>query len=92
MTEGRQSPPPERQTGAQQQSPPGSGKGTGNPANQDKEALKSQLEVCLTFYEHNIFVDWFVDMDCAQNLESNPKGPMDDHVKEMFAKKAKEQS
>lgn len=46
MTEGRQSPPPERQTGAQLQSPPGSGQGTGNPANKDKNALKSQLEVC----------------------------------------------
>jgi len=67
MPEGGESPPPERLTGAQQQTPAGSGKGTGNPANQDKDALKSQLD----------------------NLESNPKGPLDDQVKEKFSKESK---
>jgi len=63
MPEGRQSPEPERQTGAQQQDPPGSGQGTDNAENKDK-VLKSELE----------------------NLESNPKGPMDDALKDKFTK------
>jgi hypothetical protein len=44
MPEGRQSPPPERQTGAQQQDPPASGKGTDNADNKEqtnKESLES---------------------------------------------------
>lgn len=44
MPEGRQSPPPERQTGAQQQAPPASGKGTDNAENKG-EKIKSELEV-----------------------------------------------
>ena len=43
MPEGRQSPPPERQTGAQQQSPPGSGQGIDNAAGKDKE-VNEQLK------------------------------------------------
>ncbi|KFA54729.1 hypothetical protein S40293_00699 [Stachybotrys chartarum IBT 40293] len=43
MPEGRQSPPPERQTGAQQQAPPASGKGTDNAENKDK-TLQAQLD------------------------------------------------
>ncbi|KAF6816389.1 hypothetical protein CSOJ01_03012 [Colletotrichum sojae] len=63
MPEGRQSPPPERQTGAQQQDPPASGKGTDDATNKE-EANKQAIE----------------------NLSSNPKGPLDDAVKEKFAK------
>ncbi|KAI9151623.1 hypothetical protein HJFPF1_08830 [Paramyrothecium foliicola] len=43
MPEGRQSPPPERQTGAQQQDPPASGKGTDNAENKD-QVNKEQLQ------------------------------------------------
>ncbi|TPX15453.1 uncharacterized protein E0L32_004433 [Thyridium curvatum] len=64
--EGRQSPPPERQTGAQQQDVPGSGKGTDDASNKS-EVNKSQLE----------------------NLSSNPKGAMDDALKEKFKKTEK---
>lgn len=46
MPEGRQSPPPERQTGAQQQAPPASGQGTDNAANKD-QTVKSELEVSI---------------------------------------------
>ncbi|KAL6865688.1 hypothetical protein ACO1O0_001783 [Amphichorda felina] len=42
MPEGRQSPPPERQTGAQQRDPPGSGQRTGNT--EKGKSGKSQLE------------------------------------------------
>jgi len=61
--EGRQSPPPERQTGAQQQEPPASGHGVNKLEDKAKDN-KAQHE----------------------NLESNPKGPLDDAVKEKFAK------
>ncbi|KAH7311689.1 hypothetical protein B0I35DRAFT_481635 [Stachybotrys elegans] len=63
MPEGRQSPPPERQTGAQQQSPPASGHGTDKFDNKE-ETLKSQVD----------------------NLTSNPPGPLDEAVKDKFAK------
>ncbi|KND90537.1 hypothetical protein TOPH_04708 [Tolypocladium ophioglossoides CBS 100239] len=43
MPEGGESPPPERQTGAQLHDPPASGQGTDNAQNK-KETLKSQLE------------------------------------------------
>ncbi|KAK1851545.1 hypothetical protein CCHR01_05831 [Colletotrichum chrysophilum] len=62
-SEGRQSPPPERQTGAQLNDPPASGKGTDDATNKE-QVNKEQLE----------------------NLSSNPKGPLDDAVKEKFAK------
>ncbi|TDZ16874.1 hypothetical protein C8034_v004028 [Colletotrichum sidae] len=63
MPEGRQSPSPERQTGAQLQDPPASGKGTDDATNKE-ETNKKALE----------------------NLESNPKGPLDDALKEKFSK------
>ena len=44
MPEGRESPPPERQSGAQQRDPPASGHGTDNADNKE-ELNKSQLEV-----------------------------------------------
>ena len=46
MPEGRQSPPPERQTGAQQQSPPAHGQGTDDATNKE-QTLKDQLNVRL---------------------------------------------
>ena len=46
QNEGRQSPEPERQTGAQQQDAPSHGQGVNEESN-NKEESKSQLEVCL---------------------------------------------
>lgn len=46
MPEGRQSPPPERQTGAQQQAPPADGQGTDDATNK-QQTLKDQLQVRL---------------------------------------------
>ena len=46
---GRESPPPSRQTGAQQHDPPGSGHGTGNEDTQRKN-LENELEVCYISY------------------------------------------
>ncbi|KAL7910823.1 hypothetical protein GGI35DRAFT_478233 [Trichoderma velutinum] len=46
MPEGRQSPPPERQTGAQLQDPPGSGKASDISKTSQKDP-KAQLD-CLT--------------------------------------------
>ena len=46
MPEGRQSPPPERQSGKQQQAPPGSGQGTDNAANKGQE-VKKEVEVSI---------------------------------------------
>jgi hypothetical protein len=43
MPEGRQSPAPENQSGAQQQSPPASGKGTDNADNKD-QTIKKELD------------------------------------------------
>ncbi|KAI3529117.1 uncharacterized protein CCOS01_09568 [Colletotrichum costaricense] len=63
MPEGRQSPEPERQTGAQQQDPPASGKGTDNASNKEQTNKES-----------------------LDKLESNPKGPLDDALKEKFSK------
>jgi hypothetical protein len=44
--EGRQSPEPERSTGAQQQDTPSNGQGV-NEGTNNKEESKAQLEVCL---------------------------------------------
>lgn len=46
--QGRQSPDPETQTGAQQQDPPSNGKGVNDSSNEDsnKETSKKELEVC----------------------------------------------
>ncbi|KAL2207049.1 hypothetical protein CC79DRAFT_1367938 [Sarocladium strictum] len=43
MPEGRESPPPETQSGRQQQDPPASGKGTDNAENKG-EHMKSELD------------------------------------------------
>jgi len=60
--QGRQSPDPERQSGAQKD-PPSSGQGVNDSSN-NKDDSKSQLE----------------------GLSSNPKGPLDDHLKETTSK------
>ncbi|KHO01648.1 uncharacterized protein MAM_00649 [Metarhizium album ARSEF 1941] len=63
MPEGKQSPPPERQTGKQLHDPPA--KGTGLEQVDDKgDKMKAELE----------------------NLPSNPKAPMDEHLEEKFSK------
>jgi len=63
QNEGRQSPPPERSTGAQQQDAPSSGQGVNEETN-NKEESKAQLN----------------------SLSSNPKGPLDDHLKDTVKK------
>jgi len=65
-SEGHQSPPPERQTGAQLNDPPASGKGTDN-ADDKGQKLQSELD----------------------KLTSNPKGPLDDNLKDKFSKESK---
>ncbi|TLD28249.1 hypothetical protein PspLS_03880 [Pyricularia sp. CBS 133598] len=62
--EGRQSPPPESQTGPQLKDAPGSGQGLQDTPQDKDKSNKDQLE----------------------NLSSNPKGPMDDAVKDKFTK------
>lgn len=61
--EGRQSPPPEEQSGAQLNSVPASGQGTDDASNKE-QTNESGLE----------------------NLSSNPKGVLDDAVKDKFTK------
>ncbi|PMD22970.1 hypothetical protein NA56DRAFT_644556 [Hyaloscypha hepaticicola] len=63
QNEGRQSPPPERSTGAQQQDTPSDGQGV-NEGTNNKDESKSQLE----------------------SLSSNPKGPLDEHLKDTVSK------
>jgi hypothetical protein len=63
MPEGRQSPSPERQTGAQLHDTPASGQGTDNAENKEQTNKES-----------------------IESLSSNPKGPLDDAVKDKFAK------
>ena len=46
QNEGRQSPPPERSTSAQQQDAPSNGQGVNEKTN-NKEESKEQVEVCL---------------------------------------------
>lgn len=70
MGEGRQSPPPERQTGAQLNDVPASGKGTDEaPDKQNK--LQDQLKVHLTSLHdpHSIFTNALIE------LVIEPKGP-----------------
>lgn len=62
-TEGRQSPPPEQQSGAQLKDAPANGQGT-DDASKKEETNKSALD----------------------SLSSNPKGALDDAVKEKFSK------
>lgn len=61
--EGRQSPPPEQQSGAQLNSAPGDGQGTDDASNKE-QTNKSSLD----------------------SLSSNPKGPLDDALKDKFSK------
>ncbi|PSS03501.1 hypothetical protein BD289DRAFT_478653 [Coniella lustricola] len=66
MPEGRQSPPPESQSGRQLKEAPAGGQGVSNVENK-AETNKSELE----------------------NLSSNPKGPLDDTLKDKFGKTEK---
>ncbi|RDL41857.1 Uncharacterized protein BP5553_01836 [Venustampulla echinocandica] len=63
---GRQSPSPDSSSGAQQKSPPGSGKGVDSDTH-NQDDCKSQIK----------------------GLESNPKGPLEDHLKEASSKTMK---
>lgn len=92
--QGRQSPPPEEQSGAQQQDAPSDGQGVNTKTN-NLEENKKQLEVCVSFLANprsgvNVLggVDIILDkiLTSQQGLASNPKGPLDDHVKEVASK------
>lgn len=81
-TEGRQSPPPESQTGAQLQDAPGQGQGTDNAQHKD-ETNKSQLDVG----NHGERISRNTHANkILQGLSSNPAGPLDEAVKEKFTK------
>ncbi|KAJ8120777.1 hypothetical protein ONZ43_g2602 [Nemania bipapillata] len=73
QNEGRQSPPPERQTGAQMHDPPASGKGTDKFDNKE-QANQDQLKVSS------------LRTPAYSNLTSNPPGPMDAWLGDKFAK------
>ncbi|KAI3333695.1 hypothetical protein F4824DRAFT_502676 [Ustulina deusta] len=75
--EGRQSPPPESQTGPQLHEPPASGQGTDNTDNKD-QTNQDQLKALKTIADYSF--------SHIQNLTSNPPGPMDASLKEKFAK------
>ncbi|KAI1073709.1 hypothetical protein F5B20DRAFT_566085 [Whalleya microplaca] len=98
--EGRQSPPPERQTGAQLNDAPASGHGTDDAPNK-KEAMEDQLKVrtASPSPSHStsnpptpthLALKAFADSEAAkQGLSSNPKGPLDDAVESKFTKDMK---
>ncbi len=85
MSEGRESPSPERQTGAQLHETPGQGiHSKDKTSEQLQESSKSQLEVRIY---HAIIVHWHDANDTGyQNLSSNPRGPMEDAVEKKFSK------
>ncbi|CZR61226.1 uncharacterized protein PAC_11122 [Phialocephala subalpina] len=64
--QGRQSPPPEEQSGAQQQDAPSKGTGV-NTETKNKDESKDQLK----------------------GFESNPKGVLEDHLKDTVSKTMK---
>jgi hypothetical protein len=79
--EGRQSPPPSRQTGAQMHDTPASGQGIDKADNKEKtneDALK------VGSHPDDIHITELTM--ASQNLTSNPKGPLDDHAKEKVSK------
>ncbi|KAH9998204.1 hypothetical protein F4779DRAFT_605906 [Xylariaceae sp. FL0662B] len=95
--EGRQSPPPERQTGAQLNDAPASGQGTDEAPNK-KEAMQDQLQVRThtipyrtTPHPPSIHHPQGHPLanNNTQGLSSNPKGPLDDAVESKFTKTEK---
>lgn len=90
MPEGTQSPPPERQTGKQLHDPPAKGSGIDEVGNKG-DKMKSELEVCCTAHDVNYSLHCekhtnSFSLSQLQNLSSNPKGPMDDHLEAKFSK------
>ena len=83
--QGRQSPPPEQSTGAQQQDTPSHGQGV-NEETKNKEESEGQLDVCLYLK----YSSWHLPdhkADCTfKGLASNPAGPLDDHLKDTMKK------
>ena len=86
--EGRQSPPPEAQSGRQQQDAPGSGKGADKVDSGDKKGeMKDQLAVCqFSFHAYSPWVPQILISRLFQGLSSNPKGVLDDAVDAKFSK------
>lgn len=67
MPEGRQSPPPERQTGAQLNDVPGSGKGTDQSASKDE--VKDSLNVSLP----SVYGTLLEVFNLADNEDAEPR-------------------
>ena len=90
---GGQAPPPQRQSGKQQRDPPSNGHGV-NVGSKNKEESEQQLKVCyIIHHSTTCSLEWFRDRirtdALEQELTSNPKGPLDDHVEELAKKKYK---
>ena len=86
--QGRQSPPPEEQSGAQQQDAPSSGQGVNDSSNNQNES-KSQIDVRRPFFLVQWVLFWCLNKRAdilIKGLSSNPKGPLDDHVAETTKK------
>ena len=86
--EGRQSPPPEAQSGRQQGEAPGSGKGADKVDSGDKKGeMKDQLAVWLpSFHAYSPKLWQLLIFPLIQGLSSNPKGALDDAVDSKFSK------
>lgn len=89
MPEGRQSPPPERQTGAQT-GQPASGQGV-EQINVDskKGEQQDQLKVNHFLEQTSPAITAVTNSMGLQNLESNPKGALDDALASKFTKTEK---
>lgn len=79
--EGGQSPPPERSSGAQVNDTPADGQGV-NTESKNKDDSKSQLEVTSFPTLGHISISNAI----KQGLSSNPKGPLDEHLKDTVSK------
>lgn len=88
--EGRQSPPPETQTGPQLKDAPAQGQGV-DKADNKSEDNKSQLEVSIQNRDSTNSEPeaWVTNIRRYQSLSSNPAGPLDEAVKEKFTKTQK---
>lgn len=81
MPERGQSPPPERSTGKQMHTPPGTGKGTDDASNKE-DLNKASIEVGSSLFS----CESIAHADKVQHLTSNPRGPLEDEVEKKFEK------
>lgn len=85
MSEGRESPEPERQSGAQLHDTMGQGVHSKDKSSkQVEESSKSQTEVRAESCDLSGLAD--ANDVGQQNLSSNPRGPMEDAVEKKFSK------